>query len=311
MPADNVQLTAEIRGYSRSCVGVRKEFISPIGSTVTYYTLEQPMKHDSNPLVLVFLASAGREASDFNELAESLNVAGYYCVLVQAPLIDGSNCAKENPNLFDLAQDLPLEAIRTAKKDSSTGIPTSFVFIGHAYGNRVTRAAATLFPKSTAGVILLAAGGKRPVPIQAREALRKCFDHTITTHEHREAVKYAFFARCNGSRTATIPEHWVTDWHSSTAQVQFAATRNTACDEWWSAGDTAPILAIAGNQDTIAPVSDSIDVLESELVAGRVTTLRLEGAGHALLPEQPERIATTVRDWLSHLTCAVWCDTVR
>jgi hypothetical protein len=50
-------------------------------------------------------ASAGREASDFNELAQHLAGAGYSVTLFEAPAINGTQASVQAPSLFDLADD--------------------------------------------------------------------------------------------------------------------------------------------------------------------------------------------------------------
>lgn len=68
---------------------------------------------------------------------------------------------------------------------------------------------------------------------------------------------------------------------------------------WWNAGGK-PLLVISGLQDTIAPPSDTIDLLQAEL-GNQVTAVRIDGAGHALLPEAPDEIAAAITDWLAGL----------
>jgi alpha-beta hydrolase superfamily lysophospholipase len=58
-----------------------------LDAAVTYYALDAP--RSDRPMVVMF-ASAGRETSDFNELATALNQAGYPVTLIEAPGIGGS-----------------------------------------------------------------------------------------------------------------------------------------------------------------------------------------------------------------------------
>ena len=57
------------------------------------------------------------------------------------------------------------------------------------------------------------------------------------------------------------------------------------------------MLVIAARQDRIAPPKDTIDLLELEFPK-TVTGVRIDQAGHALLPEQPDQIAAATRRWL-------------
>jgi len=251
-------------------------------AVVEYYELTAP--GSESPEVVMF-ASAGREASDFNELAVALNAAGYPILMIEAPEIGRSVASKESPNLFDLATDA-----RQVYHDRGP-----VIVLGHAFGNRVARASATLFQDQVEGVILIASGGQKPIPDKAAKALRNSFDPHLSQAAHTDAVRYAFFADGND-----IPDYWLRGWHAATAQLQGGASPGMPSDEW-TAGGVAPMLVIAGLQDTIAPPQDTIDLLE-RAHPERVTSVRLEGAGHALLPEKPDEIAAAILDWLADLS---------
>lgn len=255
-----------------------------LNTAVSYYELTAPSSNrplSDRPLIVMF-ASAGREVSDFNELATALNREGYPILMIEAPGIGESVASVEAPTLFDLAQDA--HGIYAARGP--------VVFVGHAFGNRVARASATLFDEQVAGVILIASGGQKPIAEKAATALRQSFDPRLTISKRKAAVRYGFFAGDN-----EIPDYWLRGWHAGTARLQGAATAATPSEEWTSAG-TAPMLVIAGMQDTIAPPEDTIDILERAF-PDRVTAVRLDGAGHALLPERPDEIAEAALTWLS------------
>ncbi|MEO0982259.1 MAG: alpha/beta hydrolase [Pseudomonadota bacterium] len=263
---------------ARPAVGDRRLTMTEAGATLVSHTLGE------GPPVLMF-ASAGREASDFNELAEAVAAAGYAVHLVEAPGIGGAGASKAAPDLFDLAHDLsPLI--------KAPGEPV--VVLGHAFGNRLARATASAFPDHVRGVVLIAAGGRRPIPEKANASLRAVFTPDQTAEAHESHVRYAFFAE-----RSEIPDYWLRGWHGETARLQGAATRSTDSARWWGAGGK-PLLVIAGRQDTIAPPEDTIDLLEAEF-ADRVRAVRLDAAGHALLPEKPEEIAEAVIAFLRDL----------
>jgi len=250
-----------------------------LNAAVAYYELTAPAS--DRPLIVMF-ASAGREVSDFNELAAALNQAGYPIIMIEAPGIGRSVASSVTPDLFDLARDA--HGIYAARGP--------VVFLGHAFGNRVARTSATLFDDQTAGVILIASGGQKPIADKAAQALTQSFDPRLTIGKRKAAIRYAFFADGN-----EIPDYWLRGWHAETGRLQGGATRSTPSEDW-TAGGTAPMLVIAGLQDTIAPPEDTIDILERDFPS-RVTGVRLDGAGHALLPEKPDEIAEAVLTWLS------------
>ena len=259
----------------------------PVGEIWTYEsgrTYLKAYRSGSGPEIVMF-ASAGREASDFNELAGSLVEAGYAVTLFEAPAIRGVRSTAEAPTLFDLADDANIY-LETRE--------APVIVLGHAFGNRLARAVATRHPDKVRGVILLAAGGLKPIPEKANTALMQSFDPRLTPEEHREAVRYGFFAEGNG-----IPDYWLRGWHGETGRLQGAATRSVDSALWWTAGGK-PLLVIAGLQDTIAPPADTTDLLEAEL-GDQVTAIRIDGAGHALLPEVPDKLSAAIEDWLSRL----------
>jgi pimeloyl-ACP methyl ester carboxylesterase len=263
---------------ARKTIGHKFQLETDAGATLVWYEL------GAGPPIIMF-ASAGREASDFNELAADLARKGYTAILVQPPGIGGAGASVAEPNLFDLAQDV---APILARQDEPV------LVLGHAFGNRVARVVATAHPDQVRGVILIGAGGKRPIEPRALEALRASFNPDLTYEERRVAVRYGFFAD-----DSEIPDYWMRGWHGLTAILQGEATARTESALWW-AGGTVPMLVIAGMEDKIAPPEDTIDILETEFPT-RVTAVRIEGAGHALLPEKPDEISAAVTAWLDGL----------
>lgn len=268
---------------ARNPIGARAEIRLAGNGRLVFFQLGQTKSARAE---IVMFASAGREASDFNELADALSDAGFSLTLIEAPYINGAEPGKAEPTLYDLADD-----VRTYLETRSKPV---FV-LGHAFGNRLARAIAHKHPKRVSGVILIAAGGLHPIADKANTALRNCFDPRLSPEQFEASVRYGFFAE--GS---AIPDYWLRGWHRKTAQIQGAATRAVDSQEWWSAG-RKPMLVIAAREDTIAPPEHTIDELEAAFPE-TVTGVRISAAGHALLPEQPEQIQTAIQDWLTSQT---------
>lgn len=247
----------------------------------------------SGPRVIL-LASAGREASDFNELAASLVSAGYRTLAVEAPGIDGSDLGDGEFTLYDLADDVAAAVRADAAFDhpSDGDARTGNVVIGHAFGNRVARALGTRHDELVSAVITLAAGGQRPIPPKAAEALRNCFNPARPAAARLEDIRYGFFSGDND-----IPDYWRRGWHAQTAIMQGKASPMTPDTDWHSAGGN-PLLVVQAEDDTIAPKEDTADLLAAEF-GDRVEVVVIGNAGHALLPEQPDAIADAVLDFLS------------
>ncbi len=263
---------------ARDAIGQIFKTEAPTGARLVWYEIGE-----GQPLIM--FASAGREASDFNELAQALADAGYKSILVEAPGIGGAKAGKAAPTLFDLAQDV---APIIEQQDQGA------IVLGHAFGNRLARTVATVYPGEVEGVILIAAGGKRAIDKRAMNALLASFDPALALEDRREQIRYGFFADGH-----VIPDYWLRGWHGQTAIMQGEATARTRSETWW-AGGKGPMLVIAGMHDTIAPPQDTVDLLEADFPA-RVTAIRIEEAGHALLPEQPDLISEAVIAWLGEL----------
>ena len=83
-------------------------------------------------------------------------------------------------------------------------------------------------------------------------------------------------------------------WYPRAGLAQGRATASTPLPQW-SSGGSAPMLVVQPANDAAAP--DGGEKLK-RLYPDRVTTLNLENAGHASLPEQGAAIARIV---LGHL----------
>ena len=247
---------------------------------ITYYT------EGEGPRV-VLMASAGREASDFNELIGDLVEAGYRTVAVEAPGINGTSMLTD-PSLYSFATHVEA-AIKNDTKAKGEG--PAFV-IGHAFGNRVARAAALQYPDLIKGVILIAAGGEKPMEPTANAALKNVFNPIKSFKKRRKDIDYAFFAEGN-----EIPKHWQRGWHTKTAVLQGKSKTETP-DTDWLAGGPGPMLVVQADTDRIAPKQDTADILLARHPE-RVTVKMISNAGHALLPEQPEAVSNAVLEFLT------------
>jgi pimeloyl-ACP methyl ester carboxylesterase len=244
--------------------------------------------HGSGPVV-VMIASLGRPAEDFDDLASHIADAGFTAARPQPRGIAGSSGPMEQVSLGDLADDVAMVIGGLGEGPA--------VVIGHAFGQRVARMLATSKPDLVRAVVTLAAGGKVPIPQRARAALAGCFDASLSAAEHLENVRYGFFADGND------PSVWRDGWHDEVARMQRTATLGLGAagsasvheQSWW-AGGRAPMLVIQGLQDTIALPENGRQLKAA--FADRVELIEIDGAGHALLPEKPDAIANAVLAFL-------------
>ena len=257
------------------------------GANIAFYKSGPP----SGSTVLL-LSSLGRSVSDFNHLIASLNTAGYYTIAVDVRGVGNSTFApeQEHMTLFDLVHDIELTLHQAVvEKDKSIAV------IGHAFGNRLARAFATMNADRVNSIVLIAAGGAQKLKAEQRQvkALRNSFNWTLFPPKRVTEIKYAFFADNN-----QVPSSWKRGWYSKSAKLQVAAVKATPLSSWRSGGGVAPILVIQASMDRIAPA----ELTSTKLLADypeRVTVVTINQAGHALLPEQPKALEHSIIHFLN------------
>lgn len=244
--------------------------------------------------VAVLLPSLGRPARDFDELAARLVDAGCAAVLVEPVDSLMSPAAAPDapgPDLLGIARDVVVRVDAALSAAGAPG-PVPFAVVGHAFGNRLARAVVTVSPERVSSLVLLACGGLVPMDAQIERSLVACFDPSLGLDEHRANVRRVFFAPGN---EATV---WDGGWMPSVAAFQLAAVRRTPLERWWHAAP-GRVLVVQGLQDVCAVPENGRRFVASLLDRGVDARLvEIDGAGHALLPEQPGRIASVVVPFL-------------
>ena len=226
---------------------------------------------------VVMLPSLGRGSHDFDALAERVALRGYRVILPEPRGIDGSTGKLDGQTLHDFAADVAAVI--------ETLCPAPVVLIGHAFGNRVARTVAADRPNLVERLVLIAAGGLVPIPEDIVEAMRGSMMPTLPRAERIAHLNKAFFAAGNDASV------WLDGWWPEVALGQSAAVRATKVEDWWEAGGK-PITVLQASDDAIAPRANAEDL--KRRLGSRVTIIDITGAGHAMLPEQPEQIAVAV-----------------
>ena len=144
--------------------------------------------HGKGPAV-VLLASLGRGAGDFVDLAARLAAAGFRALALEPRGIGASSSPLEGVTMAGLADDVAAVILALAGGRATV--------VGHAFGNRVARMAATTHPDLVESVVLLACGGLIPPTPEVSAALRSVFDPSLDPAAHLDAVALAFFAPGN------------------------------------------------------------------------------------------------------------------
>jgi pimeloyl-ACP methyl ester carboxylesterase len=229
---------------------------------------------------VVLLPSLGRGASDFDGLAGRLLEAGYRPLALDPP-----DRVPPGADLHDLA------AIAVQQMDEPGLGPVHLV--GHAFGNRLARTVTADSPGRVRSLTLLAAGGHVDMEPDVARSLFACFDESLPAGEHLEHVRRAFFAPGND------PVVWRGGWLPAVAAGQRRAVEGTDRAEWWDA-TAADVLVVQALQDAVAVPENGRRYCRDH---PDITTLvEIDGAGHAMLPEQPDAIADALITFLDRLT---------
>lgn len=247
------------------------------GISIRYY-VSGPI--NAEPIVL--LASYARSGSDFNELVTAINLAGYRTSVLQARGIDGSDLPDWDVSLLDYADDVAavLDQERLAEP---------LTIVGHAFGNRIARAFSSRYPHKVRSLVLLAAGDSAP-PTETRNDIFKILANILPDSIRVSALQRAFFAPDHRA-----PDYWIRGWYPRAGLAQGNATATTPQDQWVSGGQ-APMLVVQPEHDAAAANgAKKLRLMHPD----RVTVMGLEDAGHAILPEQPQRVSQLVLDHLS------------
>jgi len=252
--------------------------------TVSYdQTTIKVLDQGTGPVV-VMIPSLGRGAADFDDLAARVAAAGYRVLRPQPRGIGGSTGPQGGITLRSLAEDI-------ARVIDFSGAGPAVV-LGHAAGNRTARAVAAYYPDKVAAIVLLAAGGKAPPTPQISQALRDSLDLSLSDQVRLPQVGKAFFAPGHD------PSVWSGGWYPDAARIETAAGSATSVGDWWTAG-SAPVLVVQADEDVIAPPENA--ALLAHDIGARAKVVHLADAGHAMLPEQPDKIADAVIQYLSGL----------
>jgi pimeloyl-ACP methyl ester carboxylesterase len=231
---------------------------------------------------LLLAPSLGRGAADFSVLAAKLRGLGH---AVFAPEPFGMR-ADEN------LADANLETLARHLLDAAPDDDSALVLVGHAFGNWVARMGAVLCPQRVVAVVLLAAA-QRVIPTAIKSSIDGSHDFALADDARLAHLQRAFFAPGNDARA------WLSGWHPALVAGQRAAAGRSDRAMWWHAGGVVPILDVQAAGDTISPAANAME-LRTEL-GPRVTTVTIDNAGHALLPEQPEQVAEAVNAFVRQL----------
>jgi pimeloyl-ACP methyl ester carboxylesterase len=233
---------------------------------------------------LVTLPGLGRPAEDLDPLAERLVAAGY-CVVQPDPRGSGGSTGPlEALTLHDLSRDVAavIETLPSRKA----------VIIGHAFGNRIARMAATDRPDLVEAVVLLGCSGKVQPSPEIAEAIRLAQAVDTPAKVRAEAVRAAWYGP---GRDISV---WMDGWSQPVMKSYLAAAAATDTAAWWTAG-TARVLIVQGADDVSAPPENGWSLARE--IGDRASLVDLPGVGHAGPVEDPDGAAAAIVEFLGRL----------
>jgi len=244
---------------------------------------------DSTGETITIIPSLGRGVEDYTEdydstLTTRLVEAGFKVILIQ-PRGIGKSTGNLNPasvGMKMLADDIKatLDSMNIKKLHIA----------GHAFGNRLGRTFATMYPDYVDHVILLASGGNFKIGPEAENCLRGSINMKLAEDERLKNIHCAFFAEGNDASV------WLQGWYPRLAAAQINAATTIDTDFYKAAGGKN-ILLIQATEDFIAPPELAGKALAAELGA-QLSYVEVENAGHALTSEQPEIVAKIMIEYL-------------
>ena len=259
--------------------------MTPSRSTVRHGDVAIEVLARGKGPVVIMVPSLGRPAEDFDHLAARLAEAGYCALAPQPRGLGASRGPLHGITLHDYAKDV------AAVIDAHGGGPA--VVAGHAFGNFVARTTAADYPAKVRAIALLAATHTWPLRPELRDSINKSHQMSLPAEVRLKHLRHVFFAPASDARV------WLEGWNEEVMHAERDATEATPRPEWWTAG-LAPVLDMIPDSDPLTP-PESRNAYVEQLGAGRVTTVLIPGAAHALLPEQPDAVAKALLDYLKKI----------
>jgi pimeloyl-ACP methyl ester carboxylesterase len=222
---------------------------------------------------VALLPGLGRPATDFLPIVGPLQAAGFRCHLLEPP-----DTFPGEPTLLDLADEVALRLQAAGAR---------YHLVGHAFGNRLARAIVARRNELVASLTLLGAGGYVAMAQDVLESLAACYRPDVSEDDLRQSVRRCMLAP--GSDVGP----YLTGWMGAVSNYQHDALNRTPAESWVHAS-CAHTLVVQGLQDVIAvPENGRAYVRDNP----RAMLVEIDGAGHALVCEQPNAVSTALLEF--------------
>jgi pimeloyl-ACP methyl ester carboxylesterase len=119
-----------------------------------------------------------------------------------------------------------------------------------------------------------------------RDAIDGAGDLSLSRSQRLECLSRAFFAPGHD------PSIWLDGWFPAAHDAQGRAREMTPIDDYFSGGDSAPILDLQAEHDAVV-----VPNVMKPYLGDRVTVQVLPDAGHAMAPEQPQAMSDAIADF--------------
>ncbi|HXF69175.1 MAG TPA: alpha/beta hydrolase [Thermoflexus sp.] len=173
----------------------------------------------------------------------------------------------------------------------AVGIPEA-VWVGHSMGGAIAQWAALHHPERVAGLVLIATGARLRVSPQILEGLRSNFPQTV------DLITEWSWGTAPPAQLVEEGRRMLLAMDPTVVEGDYRA-----CDAFDVMGQLeairVPTLVIGGTADRMTPMKYA-EYLAAHIPGAQL--VRIEGAGHMVMLEQPEAVAEAVRSFLDRLT---------
>ena len=232
---------------------------------------------------LVLLPSSQRDSMDFTDVAERFADLGFRVLRPQPRGMGRSSPPPADMTLHTLAADVACVINQLGGGKA--------IIAGHAFGHYVARVTDLDHPASVRGVVMLAAAA-REHPAGLSASLDIAADNDHSEAERLMHLQQVFFAPGNDASV------WLNGWYPQWRKSYRLAAATPPKDQWWPTAN-APILDVQGAQDPWRPRSTKFELQEK--LGDKVSICVIDGASHALVPEQPSAVIAAITEWVRSL----------
>ena len=232
--------------------------------------------------VIVMLPSLARSGRDFDDVSLRIIKKGYRVIRPEPRGIRGSIGPLDHLSLHDFAGD-----VAAVLDQEKTG---PVVIVGHAWGSQPARMLAADRPDLVSAVVMAAASAGKLLPgseekpySRLRAEIDGASDLTLSQEQRLQCLRKAFFAPGHDASA------WLDGWYQEAHHAQSYARVHTPIDDYFSAGNSVPILDLQAEHDAVV-----VPKIMKPYLGERVTEGVILDAGHSMAPEQPQALCEAI-----------------